>query len=146
MSNDSCNVVVRLALESDVPAVMDIVTSVIPAMTAVGNHQWSNDYPASCHFLEDVKLQQLWVATLDGVVVGAGALTTDQPPEYAEAGWDLSEKCIVPHRLAVSPSYQGKGIAAAIMKKGIAVYYFQHLNITTRRRYSKRTRLLVYSC
>lgn len=118
MGDNHCNIVVRLGLESDIPAVMDIVASVIPAMVAANNHQWSNDYPASSHFLEDVKLQQLWVATLNDVVVGAGALTTDQPPEYADAGWDLSEKSIVPHRLAVSPFHQGKGIAAAIMMKG----------------------------
>jgi 2-amino-4-hydroxy-6-hydroxymethyldihydropteridine diphosphokinase len=45
------------------------------------------------------------------------AITTDQSPEYADVGWDLSELAIVVHRLAVDPAFRGGGVAAALMQQ-----------------------------
>ena len=50
-------------------------------------------------------------------IAGVAAITTDQEPEYAQVGWDLNETAIVTHRLAVSPRYQGQGIAAKLMQQ-----------------------------
>jgi GNAT superfamily N-acetyltransferase len=49
------------------------------------------------------------------ILPGIAAITTDQEPEYANAGWDISQDAIVTHRLAVSIKHQGKGIAAALL-------------------------------
>jgi GNAT superfamily N-acetyltransferase len=41
----------------------------------------------------------------------------DASPEYADCGWDLEEKCIIPHRVAVHPDYMGKGVAKLMFAK-----------------------------
>jgi GNAT superfamily N-acetyltransferase len=111
----------RLATIDEVPAIMEIVRGVVPVMRAAGNLQWSEDYPNPEVFLEDIARDQLWVAEVDGRVAGVVALTTDQAPEYADVGWDISEPAIVVHRLAVSPEFQGRGVAIALMEQAEAV-------------------------
>eukprot|EP01041_Mallomonas_annulata_P005605 gene5605-11318_t len=110
---------IRIANYDDLVQIMNIVPHVIAAMNACGNLQWSEIYPLENNFKDDIDKNELWVAVLISTseVVGFAALTTDQPPEYAEVGWDLRETVIVPHRLAVSPCHQKKGIAKALMNK-----------------------------
>ncbi|WP_263358014.1 GNAT family N-acetyltransferase [Acidicapsa ligni] len=112
---------VRLGTLEDVDAVMALVRRVVPLMRASGNLQWDDVYPNTEVFERDVDLGQLWVAEIDGQIGGIAAITTDQEPEYANVGWDLSETAIVVHRLAVDPDFQGKGIAAALMMQAEAV-------------------------
>ena len=80
-----------------------------------GNFQWDSKYPDKEVFLTDIKCDQLWVALLDGCIAGVAAITTDQDAAYADAEWDVNEEAIVIHRLAVDPTFQGKGVAAALM-------------------------------
>lgn len=89
----------------------------MPLMNAEGNLQWDGSYPNPEKFSDDIAHRKLWVAEIDGKIAGVSAITTDQDPEYAEVGWDLSETAIVTHRLAVSPIYQGKGVAVALLQK-----------------------------
>lgn len=111
--------ILRLANNQDVQSIMDnIVNAVVPLMLASGNPQWDETYPQPEHFNEDIDLGQLWVAVDDAeCVVGVAALTNDQPDDYAAAGCDLSKPSIVPHRVAVSPSCQGRGIAKMFFDK-----------------------------
>ncbi|WP_421944994.1 GNAT family N-acetyltransferase [Pedobacter sp.] len=108
---------IRLAQTEDVPAIMHLVKKVVPLMRATGNFQWGDDYPNPEVFEKDIAIGQLWVAELDGKIGGVSAITTDQDPEYADAGWDITEEAIVTHRLAVDPDLQGKGIAKALMQQ-----------------------------
>lgn len=109
--------VIRQAVLNDVPAVMALVKAVVPLMNAAGNWQWDDTYPNPEVFEKDINLQQLWLADIEGAVVGIAAITTDQDEEYAQVGWDLNETAIVTHRLAVSPDHQGTGIALALMQQ-----------------------------
>ncbi|WP_316734928.1 GNAT family N-acetyltransferase [Pedobacter aquatilis] len=108
---------IRLARKEDVPSIMELVKKVVPLMRATGNFQWGDDYPNPEVFETDIKIGQLWVAELDNKIAGFSAITTDQDPEYADAGWDITEEAIVTHRLAVNPDLQGKGIAKALMQQ-----------------------------
>ncbi len=112
---------VRLATTEDVAAVMELVRRVVPLMRASGNLQWDDAYPNAGVFDRDVQAKQLWIADIDGQTVGFAAITTDQQPEYAQAGLDVAEQAIVVHRLAVDPVHRGKGIAAALMLQAEAV-------------------------
>ena len=112
---------VRPGKLEDIEAVMALVRRVVPLMLANGNLQWDNDYPNPAVFERDVELAQLWVAEIAGQIAGIAAITTDQEPEYANVGWDISEVAIVVHRLAVDPAFQGKGIAAALMQQAEVV-------------------------
>jgi len=64
---------------------------------------------------QDIAAGQLWVADVDGVIAGAAAITTEQYPEYADVGLDISQPAIVVHRLAVDTKFRGMGIAAALL-------------------------------
>ncbi|OKS85185.1 GNAT family N-acetyltransferase [Mucilaginibacter polytrichastri] len=106
---------IRPATTADVPAIMQMIAKVVPVMHAAGNYQWGHDYPNPEVFNKDIKIGQLWVADIDGAIAGVTAITTDQDPEYTDAGWDITEQAIVTHRIAVNPDFQGMGIAKALM-------------------------------
>jgi GNAT superfamily N-acetyltransferase len=110
--------IIRLATLQDIDPVMQLVAQVLPIMQSTGNLQWDETYPNAAIFTQDVKNEQLWVADIDGQVAGVIAIVNEQEPEYAQvAGWDITEPAIVAHRLAVSPNFQGKGIAAALLRQ-----------------------------
>jgi ribosomal protein S18 acetylase RimI-like enzyme len=108
---------IRLATLNDIPQIMHVVSEVVPLMNAGGNFQWDSNYPNPEIFTKDIAHDKLWVAEIDGKIAGVSAITTDQDPEYADVGWDLNETAIVTHRLAVSPRFQGQGVAVALMQK-----------------------------
>ncbi|HEY8783961.1 MAG TPA: GNAT family N-acetyltransferase [Mucilaginibacter sp.] len=108
---------IRLAALTDIPQIMQLIAEVVPAMIALGNFQWDNTYPNAQVFENDIALNQLWVADVGGAIAGIAAITTDQYPEYANVGWDITEKAIVTHRLAVGEQYRGRGIAAALLQQ-----------------------------
>jgi len=109
--------IIRLAGAADVKSIMQLVKKVVPLMRAAGNFQWGDDYPNPEVFLKDIEINQLWVCQIEDDIVGVSAITTDQDPEYADAGWNIKEKAIVTHRLAVDPDKQGLGIAKALMNQ-----------------------------
>ena len=112
---------IRLAQPGDVAAIMQIVRAVVPLMRASGNLQWDDVYPNPAVLDEDIALSQLWIAEIDGCVAGAVALTTEQSPEYVQAGWDIEVPAVVVHRLAVDPAFQGRGVAIALMQQAEVV-------------------------
>ncbi|WP_295792826.1 GNAT family N-acetyltransferase [Mucilaginibacter sp.] len=119
---------IRLATLTDIPQIMLLIAEVVPLMNAAGNMQWDNTYPNPAVFEKDIALNQLWLAEIDGDIAGISAITTDQEPEYAEVGWDISETAIVTHRLAVSPRYQGKGVAMGLMQQAEQVAINKGIN------------------
>jgi ribosomal protein S18 acetylase RimI-like enzyme len=112
---------VRPGTTEDIPQVMTLVRRVVPLMQATGNLQWDDHYPNPTVFQRDIEKSQLWIAEKEDQIAGFAAITTDQEPEYANVGWDISETAIVVHRLAVDPNYRGKGIAAALMQQAEAI-------------------------
>jgi ribosomal protein S18 acetylase RimI-like enzyme len=112
---------VRQGKRGDVAPIMALIGRVVPLMNANGNLQWDSTYPDAAVFQKDLDKAQLWVAEAEGQIVGVAAITTDQEPEYAHAGLDISELAVVVHRLAVDPQFQGKGVAKALMEQAEAV-------------------------
>jgi GNAT superfamily N-acetyltransferase len=106
---------IRLATLTDIPGIMLVIAEVVPIMRAAGNLQWDDTYPNPQVFEEDIAAGQLWVAEVDGQIAGVTAITTEQYPEYAQVGLDVNETAIVTHRLAVSPHYRGRGLAADLL-------------------------------
>jgi ribosomal protein S18 acetylase RimI-like enzyme len=108
---------IRPATRSDLPDLMKLVKGVVPLMREAGNFQWDDTYPNETVFGQDIDKAQLWVADIDGQLAGVAALTEDQEPEYAQVGFDISQRAIVTHRLAVDPAFRGQGIAAALLNQ-----------------------------
>ena len=98
-------------------------------MLASGNLQWGDDYPNPEVFTEDIAKEQLWIVTLQHKIVGVTAITTDQDPEYADAGWNINELAIVTHRLAVDPECQGMGLAKKLLNQAELVAKAKNINI-----------------
>ncbi len=111
------SMLIRTATVPDMPAIMRLIGRVVPLMQAEGNYQWDAHYPNERVFENDIAHGQLWVAELDGNLAGVAALTTDQAPEYARVGWDITQPAVVTHRLAVDPAFRGKGVAGALMQQ-----------------------------
>jgi N-acetylglutamate synthase-like GNAT family acetyltransferase len=109
--------IIRLATLHDIPQILTLIDDLIPVMKTAGNFQWDNDYPNKQVFTQDIEFNQLWVAEIAGAIAGVAAITTDQDAEYAQAGLDITETAIVTHRLAVNINYQGRGVAAALLKQ-----------------------------
>ena len=109
--------IIRLSTLNDIPAIMQLVAEVVPVMQASGNFQWDITYPNIKVFENDIKLNQLWVADVNGEIGGVTAITTDQSPEYAEVGWDITEPAIVTHRIAVSIHHHRQGIAKLLLQQ-----------------------------
>ncbi|MGI4740893.1 MAG: GNAT family N-acetyltransferase [Janthinobacterium lividum] len=106
---------IRRATPADLPAILALVQAVVPLMNAAGNYQWTSEYPNAAVFEKDIAQNHLWIAELSGELAGVAALTQDQDAEYADADWDAAEPALVTHRLAVSPTAQGKGVAQALL-------------------------------
>ena len=70
----------------------------------------------------------LWVGIVDENIVGMIALTHDQPREYEFAGLDITEDCIVPHRMAVDPDCQGRGVAKLLLSQAEVVARNQNIH------------------
>ncbi|ALL05985.1 GCN5 family acetyltransferase [Pedobacter sp. PACM 27299] len=121
--------VIRQATLNDISPIMELVKAVVPLMNAAGNWQWDDTYPNPAVFEKDISLHQLWLADIEGAIVGIAAITTDQDAEYAQVGWDLHETAIVTHRLAVTPDHQGKGIAVALMEQAEKEAVNRHISV-----------------
>lgn len=114
---------IRPATLEDIPAILTLIRTVIPAMRAAGNLQWDDKYPNAKVFAADIALNQLWIVEMEDedTLAAVAAITTTQEQEYAQVGWDLTEKAVVVHRLAVDPAMRGRGIAAALMQQAETV-------------------------
>lgn len=108
---------IRLAVQNDITAVIELLRRIVPSMRASGNLQWDEHYPAAAVFEHDVEQRQLWVAETEGAFAGMVAITTGREPDYGHAGWDVGEDGVMVHRLAVDPEFRGAGLAAALMQK-----------------------------
>ncbi|GAB2537098.1 GNAT family N-acetyltransferase [Spirosoma aerophilum] len=108
---------VRPATALDLPALMHLIHHVVPLMRQAGNFQWDEHYPNHDVFANDIAKNQLWVAYVDDLLAGVAAITEDQEPEYAQVGFDASQRAIVTHRLAVDPAFRGRGVAVALLNQ-----------------------------
>jgi len=109
--------IIQRATIEDIPGIMLVIAEVVPLMNAAGNFQWDSTYPNAAIFESDIAKNQLWIAKVGDSIAGVAAITTDQEAEYANVGWDVNETAIVTHRLAVSPRFQGLGIAATLLEQ-----------------------------
>lgn len=73
------SVTIRRATFHDLPAIVGLLSEIVPEMNANGNFQWDSRYPNATVFQMDIEHQKLWVAVV-GIdhIAGFAAITTDQ--------------------------------------------------------------------
>ena len=102
----------RLANESDIEVISDIVKSAIAEMERNNVFQWDDVYPTKDDFLDDIKKGQLFVGILEGDISVIYTINKEYDEQYNNGNWKYpnSEYRII-HRLCVNPKYQNRGIA-----------------------------------
>lgn len=81
-----------------------------------GVFQWNDYYPSKEILTKDIELQQIWKLEIDKKIIGIIVLTEIEDKEYNNVKWlTKNTNNLYIHRLAIAPSYQGKGYAQKLM-------------------------------
>ena len=104
--------VIRNTVESDIPAIMDVLEAAKVIMRSSGNvNQWINGYPSEAVVRKDLENGNGYVVEDDGRVVGYFAFIASPEPTYAEifdGAWLEDELPYhVIHRIGSYPEVHG---------------------------------------
>ena len=107
----------RIANENDIAQIMEIVENAKSYMKENKINQWSENYPNEDVFLTDLKENSLYVADIDGKVVGMAVLVFDGDEDYKniDGKWLVNGKYGVIHRIAVNPDYKSQNVAKNLL-------------------------------
>ena len=106
---------IRQASSGELDVLLELLRECIEGMRRRGIDQWDNVYPDRATVERDIDEATAFVATRQGVPVGMAVLNERQEPEYADVPWLYVGRPAVIHRLMVSPTAEGTGIARALM-------------------------------
>ncbi|QZE13127.1 GNAT family N-acetyltransferase [Halosquirtibacter laminarini] len=108
---------IRKASCQDIPDILAIVKDAVKYMNANGNYQWSVNYPTKDVFLNDISLNELWVAVCGDVIAGVAAINMEHTPEYDTLVWEKRGEYWGIHRIAISKQFKGKRVAESFFQK-----------------------------
>jgi ribosomal protein S18 acetylase RimI-like enzyme len=114
---------IRIADESDLKAVFDLVNCCIQDMKTKDLEQWPDWYPNKNILLDDIKASGLYLAEKDQEIIGIIVLNPEVPEEYNTIKWKWSSGRVNSiHRLAVHPENKTPGLAKELVRyvEGIA--------------------------
>lgn len=106
---------IRIATETDINEIMDILADTVKFMHGYGNTQWDNQYPAQEDILCDIRNNELFVAVRGNTVAGFICLNNNEPTEYQNLAWSKTATAVVVHRMAVSQQFLRQGVASELM-------------------------------
>ncbi|QHS24096.1 GNAT family N-acetyltransferase [Virgibacillus sp. MSP4-1] len=128
---------IREALYSDIPVIMNLVKASIEIMQEEGNDQWGEEYPLAEHYEGDIKANQLYVYEDEEGVKGAACISDHGHHEYHEIAWSYDEPYLCIKRLAVDPLERKSGIGLAFYKKAEELALAQGIHTIRTDTYSK---------
>lgn len=107
----------RIAKENDIAEIMEIVENAKIYMKENKINQWSENYPNEDVFLADLKENRLYVAEIDGKVIGMAVLILDGDGDYKNINgkWLSDGEYGVIHRIAVNPDYKSQNVAKNLL-------------------------------
>ena len=106
--------ILTVNLETDI---MNLVVSCRDDLNAKKIYQWNENYPTWEIINEDILNNEAYGLFDNDKLVSIFALNTKEDPLYKTLNWSFkNEKALIIHRLAVLPSYQGKGIGKKVLK------------------------------
>lgn len=100
----------------DLDAIYALTKSCAVHLIDNGIFQWNDLYPSKEVLLNDIDLQQIWKLTEDDQIIGVVVISEMEDLEYKNVKWltDNGASLYI-HRLAVYPTFQGKGFAQKLM-------------------------------
>lgn len=123
--SDSESLVFRRAEPADLPALRVLYDEIIDAMDASRWHaQWRKDgYPTDDDFAEAIAQGWLYLAVCGGVLAAAAVFNHHYNAGYDAVPWQvqcLPSQVLCIHTLGVSPRFQRRGIASAMVQHAMA--------------------------
>lgn len=106
---------IRLAEEKDLKQLDLLAVSVIENMKKDNIPQWTLNYPRFEHFAKDITTKSLILYEEDNQILGCMAILPENDPPYKTINSWIKDHSIVIHRVLVSPTLQGKGIAKKML-------------------------------
>ncbi len=104
---------------SDLPQITSIIRDAQLFLASNGIDQWQDGYPDESIILNDISNKESYIIkNIEGDAMGIAMFSTKQEPTYLviEGNWltdDKSEYGVI-HRMAVSSSHRGEGVAKFI--------------------------------
>ena len=95
---------------------MDLVRDCIAHMRAQGIDQWDEVYPDPATLARDIDEGSMSVAIGADGIVGMIVLDDRLDPGWAPVAWTLTGRPGAVHRLMVAPRWEGRGLAAALLR------------------------------
>ena len=108
----------RKATIFEIPQIWAILQQAIQRRKEDGSNQWQDGYPNQDVVRKDVAASQGFVLTDRETIVGYAAVLLNDESEYAriKGKWLSNSDFVVFHRVALSQSHLGKGLAQKIIE------------------------------
>lgn len=107
---------IRKALPKDIDELLQITRACAAHMISNNIYQWNEFYPSKQAFLNDLEREELYVLEIKNDIIGCITISTFIDEEYIPINWlTPNTNNIYIHRLAIHPTYQGKGYAQKLM-------------------------------
>ena len=107
---------IRKGEEGDLESIIAMTTACARHMMKKGIFQWNDFYPNSSAFKNDIIRDELYVLEHNEKIIGCIVISTFMDKEYSPIQWlTANRNNIYIHRLAVHPTFQGKGHAQRLM-------------------------------
>lgn len=123
--NSTEQLVLRKALVSEIPVIWEILQDAIEQRRLEGSTQWQDGYPNELSVKNDIENGYGYVLTENESILCYAAIIFDKEPAYEniEGKWLSNDDYTVVHRVAVSKSAKGKGIATKLFEsiEGLSV-------------------------
>ncbi len=108
--------ILRKATTADAPVVWEILQQAIEQRRQDGSEQWQDGYPNEKSIAADIAAGCGYVLEEHSAVLAYAAIISDKEPAYEAINgkWLTDGDYLVVHRVAVSNSSKGKGIATKL--------------------------------
>jgi len=107
---------IRRAKISEITDILTIARACAERMIQNGILQWNEHYPSRKAFEIDIERGELFVLSVDGIIIGTIVISSYMDEEYYPIEWlTKNDNNIYIHRLSVHPKFQGQGYAQQLM-------------------------------
>ncbi|MGB5555842.1 MAG: GNAT family N-acetyltransferase [Flavobacteriaceae bacterium] len=107
---------IRQAKISEITDILTITKACSIQLIANGIEQWNEHYPSKATFETDIERNELYVLTIENLIIGTVVISTFMDEEYYPVQWlTKNDNSVYIHRLSVDPRFQGQGFAQQLM-------------------------------
>lgn len=104
---------IRLGQRSDLKRIMETTRAAQKGLRMDGVDQWQDGYPEICDFEKDMEEDSLYLVDEGGVLAFAAILEGEDEAFKTLDNWKENTYLTI-HRIAVDPSFRGRGLARDI--------------------------------